>query len=98
MYRPIRLTVNTAIVLLGLVLTACAAADQSQNCSPETNRIAFLSIRPEDKVGDDLYLINADGSCQTRLTQNPGGVYPPAWFADGKRLLVNYPNDGLYVV
>jgi len=100
MYLHKRTNLITTIALFGLVLTACAGSNPTPtaNCAPGANSIAFLSNRPEDNVGDDLYLINGDGSCRTRLTQNPGGVSSPAWFADGKRLLVNYPNDGLYIV
>jgi TolB protein len=44
--------------------------------SPDGKKIAFLSERDGNP---EIYVINADGSAQTRLTNNPGEDGDPAW-------------------
>ncbi|MCA9968589.1 MAG: PD40 domain-containing protein [Anaerolineales bacterium] len=61
-------------LFLSLLLTACAA---------NKPQIAFLS----DRDGDfDIYLMNADGSVQTQLTQNDVPDFLPRWSPDGTKL------------
>lgn len=48
-----------------------------------SGKIAFVSAR----VGnDELYVMEADGSRQTRLTNNPSSDKDPAWSPDGMRI------------
>jgi TolB protein len=49
--------------------------------SPDVKRIAFLR---DDPPG--LYLMDADGSNQRRLTDRGHRDFPPSWSPDGKRL------------
>jgi hypothetical protein len=49
--------------------------------SPDGSRIAFESVRDG---GSEIYVMNAEGSDQRRLTSN-GGAYP-AWSPDGSRI------------
>jgi len=44
------------------------------------NEIAFVR-------NDDIYVMNADGSAQRRLTDHPGQDRYPAWSSDGRRIL-----------
>jgi WD40 repeat protein len=44
--------------------------------SPDGRRIAFASTRDGNW---EIYVMNADGSEQTRLTNNPAADYGPAW-------------------
>jgi len=44
------------------------------------NEIAFVR-------NDDIYVMNAGGSAQRRLTDHPGQDRYPAWSSDGKRIL-----------
>ena len=49
----------------------------------ESSRIAFAS----DRDGNfEIYVMNADGSGQTRLTDNPAYDGSPAWSPDGSRI------------
>lgn len=48
-----------------------------------TSRIAFVSTRDGDR---DVYVMNADGSAQTRLTTHPGRDFDPSWSPDGGRI------------
>ena len=47
------------------------------------SRIAFTSFR---NGSFDLYVMNADGSKQRRLTTPAGNTTPPAWSPDGRRI------------
>jgi Tol biopolymer transport system component len=61
--------------------------------SPDGTRIAFVVVSPGDEftgeiVGDGaVYLMNADGSGVTRLTDFPPMPEAPAWSPDGTTLL-----------
>jgi hypothetical protein len=73
--------------------------------SPDGGRIAFTSGRDRNgrRCGSDeciyageLYLMNADGSGLTRLTNDPGDEHAPDWSGDGERIAFqsdrNYPD------
>jgi len=48
-----------------------------------SGQIAFVS----DRDGNfEIYLMNADGSSQTRLTNSPATDFQPAWSPDGKKI------------
>jgi hypothetical protein len=48
-------------------------------------RIAFSSHRgPNNTTNGDIYVMNADGSGQTRLTNNPNTDRVPSWSPDGR--------------
>ena len=80
--------------------------------SPDGSRIAFVSARDEygtcffhDCVGfaPELYVMNADGTAQRRLTQTKAYDVAPSWSPDGSRLvfarLENERGDfALYVI
>jgi Tol biopolymer transport system component len=56
-------------------------------------RIAFTSNRDGN---DEIYVMNADGSGVTRLTDNPAADEDPAWSPDGTRLVFTSTRDGNY--
>jgi Tol biopolymer transport system component len=52
--------------------------------SPDGTKIAF---QMGTRAGQEVYVINADGSGMRRLTNNPGGDnYDPTWSPDGSRI------------
>ena len=66
--------------------------------SPDGRRIAFLSRRDGNK---ELYVMNADGSGQRRLTRDASISATPAWSPDGRTLAfesVRNGTTGVYVV
>ncbi len=55
------------------------------------SRIAFSS----DRDGNyEIYVMNADGSGQTRLTDNEALEWFPTWSPDGRRIAFSSDRDG----
>ena len=74
--------------------------------SPDGAQIAIESGRdaivggPHD-IGTDIWVVNADGSGQRRLTNQPGRDYSAVWSPDGGRVLFVSDRDGnenIYVI
>jgi Tol biopolymer transport system component len=77
-------------------LTDDDTGDDAPAWSPDGRRIAFVSNRAEsapclfhDCTGstNELYVMDADGSDVTRLTETPHDEGGPAWSPDGTRIL-----------
>jgi len=54
-------------------------------------KIAFTSNRDGN---DEIYVMNADGTGVTRLTDNPASDQQPAWSPDGSRIAFTSNRDG----
>ena len=57
-------------------MTDNSVIDWKSSWSPDGKQIAFTSDR--DGNGE-IYVMNADGSNQTRLTSDPADDYYPSW-------------------
>ena len=73
--------------------------------SPDDRRITFASDRVDQvNFTVDVWVMNADGSGQTKLTSVPSGesVDRPAFSPDGKRIAFEFsnvfPNDEIFVI
>src|SRR5262249_23662211 len=95
------------------LLWGCAGDSASEMTSPSagdlsvttatstlslTGRIAFVSNRAGN---DDIYVMNANGTGLTRLTDNPANDGQPAWSPDVKRVAFvssRTGNDEIYVM
>jgi Tol biopolymer transport system component len=81
------LNVEAALQGLGQMavtrLTTNAASDFDATWSPDGTQIAFRSQRDGN---DEIYVMNADGTCQRDLTNDSVGDWSPAWSPDGKRI------------
>jgi Tol biopolymer transport system component len=78
-------------------LTSTAADESGLSWSPDGTKIVFgrgycASVAagppppPTDQCAADLFVMNADGSNQTRLTSGPDSDGGPAWSPDGTRI------------
>lgn len=70
----------------------------TQQCpawSPDGTRIVFCSTQDTLDIGNhEIYVMNADGSGQVRLTTSPAGDQWPAWSPDGSQIAFVSTRDG----
>lgn len=83
-----------------LVVIACSGTEPPDDVpSPPGTEIVFQA---KDSTRADIYVVNADGSGLTRLTDYPGGA--PSWSGDGRQIYFlssnreGHPGSGLYVM
>ena len=73
--------------------------DFSPRWSPDSSRITFTSFRDEPSPSTcvncnvEIYVMNAEGSNQTRLTNNPHLDTSPEWSPDGTRIVFRSLRD-----
>jgi len=65
--------------------------DWEPSWSPDGARIAYVSF--QDGF-EEIYVMNADGSGQTRLTNNTAVESSPSWSPDGARIVFSSSRDG----
>ena len=72
-------------------LTTNAADDFQPAWSPDGSKIAFTSSRDGN---DEIYVMNADGTGQANVSNNPGGDdFEPSWSPNGQRLAFTSTRD-----
>jgi TolB protein len=54
--------------------------------SPDGGRIVFVAQHPGSEGGNEIYVINTDGSGLTRLTNSLGDDWGPTWSPDGQKI------------
>ena len=69
-----------------LMALAVVAGWSTQALGDTAGRIVFTSDRPGNDGNSEIYVMNADGSGQQRLTNNTGYDYAPVWSPDGKQI------------
>lgn len=60
--------------------------------SPDGDQLAVMSGHDDEDF--DIYVVNADGSGLTRLTDNPAYDWLPAWSPDSQRIALYSRRDG----
>jgi WD40-like Beta Propeller Repeat len=61
--------------------------------SPDGSRIAFVSLR---QGAPEIYVMNADGSAETRLTNSTSNDGAPSWTPDGSKIVWANDFEGTY--
>ena len=79
-------------------LTNNPGLDSEPAWSPDGARIAFTRQPSDNSSGPltdrEIYVMNADGSDQIRLTNDRAQKFDPAWSADGSRIAFTSNRDG----
>jgi len=93
--RALRFPMLPALILfllLAALLLLPLGAKPAQTAFPGANgKIAFHS----DRDGNlEIYVMDADGSGQTNLTNNPALDFTPAWSSDGSKIAFVSDRDG----
>lgn len=73
-----------------LIQLTSSGHNQQPAWSPDGKRIAFTSDRDGNP---EIYVMNADGSGQVRLTNNPNVDQSPTWSPDGSRIAFTSSRD-----
>ena len=63
----------------------------SPRISPDGSRVAVMI---DDRVNQDIWVINADRGTRTRLTSDPGADRHPLWIPDGTRITFSSNRGG----
>jgi Tol biopolymer transport system component len=85
-------------------LTNNSAVDMRPAWSPDGTRIAFVSNRDfpglvgDQSLGLEIYVMNADGSNQTRLTNNNFLDSDPSWSPDSNKIAFTSTRDGNFEI
>lgn len=66
--------------------------DQHPRWSPDGKRISFVSTRQGGNQFD-LYVMDANGSNVTRVTDHPANDFDPMWMPDGQSLIFSSERD-----
>ena len=81
-------------------LTRSPKYEDNPAWSPDGRKIAFASGSRSCRAGEgcrgntEVYVINADGSGQRRLTRSPREDFVPAWSPDGRKIAFVSRRDG----
>lgn len=87
--------VNTTAPGSSSPLTQNDGSAASPDWSPDGERIVFTSERDGNS---ELYVMNADGSGQTRITNTAATELEPAWSPDGTRIVFARDYNDLYLI
>ena len=84
-------------------LTNTPGFDNKPSWSPDGKRIAFASdrdghVNAHGFPSFEIYVMDADGGNQQRLTENPNQDEFPSWSPDGKRIAFASKRDGNYEI
>jgi dipeptidyl aminopeptidase/acylaminoacyl peptidase len=81
-------------------LTQSGGLDYGPAWSPDGMKIAFGTLRSPPSFDAEIYVMNADGSAQTDVTNDPSSTdgAPPSWSPDGTKLAYSVSHDGIYVI
>jgi WD40-like Beta Propeller Repeat len=87
--------VGIVLVFLALIVLVVRAAPAGAAFPGGNGKIAFASDRDGN---NEIYVMNNDGTAQTRITNNPASDSDPAWSADGTKIAFVSNRDGNFEI
>jgi Tol biopolymer transport system component len=63
--------------------------------SPDGSQVVYRDSRRGINVDDEIFVVNADGTGATNLSNNPADDWGPDWSPDGRTIVFNSTRDGL---
>ena len=95
-----RIFVALVVLACGALVVACGG--ESGPASPSSGgafgKIAFVSSRGADFPDPQIYVIEADGSGETKISVHRGFDDSPSWSPDGSEIAFDFFPDGNYNV
>ncbi len=87
-----------AVLAFSASIVACGGDNGSPLPSDggASGRIAFVSSRGDEIPDPQIYMMDADGSGQTRITKHRGFEDSPSWSPDGSKIALDFFPDGNY--
>lgn len=79
--KAFRLSITVGFLLLSLLFTTVYSDDPPP--TPVSGQIAFVSYQDGNS---DIYVMNADGTNQRRLTEDKNRQFNPSWSPDGTQI------------
>jgi Tol biopolymer transport system component len=97
-HNRMRFSVFVTSAILLLLLSSFFAVQSNQGAWASTfsgpnGKIAFVRGPPGDTESFEIYVMNADGSGQTRLTNNDASDGDPSWSPDGSQIVFTSNRD-----
>src|SRR5919199_4805865 len=95
---PITAVLLTIIIVLAGTATTVGVVNVWAGTFPGPNgQIAFVRGPFEEHEFDEIYVMDADGSGQTQLTNNDAADEDPSWSPDGEKIAFESNGDNSIV-
>lgn len=93
--NPKKSNIGILLIVVFLLLLSTTLRAQAGSALQHKGKITFTSDRDGNS---EIYLMNADGTGQTRLTNSPAREDYPTWSPDGRRIAFLKQSKGIFSI